>query len=398
MAKKVEKVALKKGAAQFVLVGKAVLNDFTFTVDKTSDSKYTYSSMKLGVDTGETGTIFAEMMGGFSEAKGAKNVLYVHGKKKNESGKFIDDYESRWEMDWDDRLDEDMHEEIGDNCFITVGVEKKADDKTFYKKFLSAYDAVAYLNEHLESDMVIRVQGKISYSVYDGYTQAKKEITSVVLSKVEEDKFGGAFTQAILVDKDSLSKLDKEKNTYLVSANVVEYIGSPKIDGKKVAIKANATLPRNFEVVHQDDIKTPKLLKMLFGAKKDEVWEVVVEGYITKGTATVQATFEDLPEDIQELVELGAMTEEEALTKCVGKGSKTETYVIKAPKIKRVEKDGEVTVTIESNKGKYTIADYVSYDSLLNNAGVATKVEEEEEEDDDEDELDIDALLDDMED
>jgi hypothetical protein len=246
--------------------------------------------------------------------------------------------------------------------------------------------------------MVVRVQGKISYSVYDGYTQAKKEITSVVLSSATEDKFAGTFTQAILVDKDSLSKLDKEKNTYLVSANVVEYIGSPKIDGKKVAIKASATLPRNFEVVHQDDIKTPKLLKLLFGAKKEEVWEVVVEGYITKGAATVQATFDDLPEDIQELVELGAMTEEEALTKCVGKGSKTETYIIKAPRIKRTEKDGESTSTIDSNKGKYTTNDYVSYDSLLNNAGVATKVEddEEDEEEEDEDELDIDALLDDM--
>lgn len=397
MAKRVETTTpLKKGASQFVLVGKAVINDFTFTIDKESASKYMYSSLKMGVDCGETGTMFAEMMGGYSNAKGAKNVVYVHGKKKNDAGKMIDDYDARWELDWDDRLDEEMHEEIGDSCFITVGIEKKADGKTFYKKFLNAYDAVEYVKEHLEAETVVRVQGKLTYSVYDGFTQAKKEITSIALSNATEDKFGATFSQAILVDKDSVSKLDKEKNSYLVTANVVEYIGKVTIDGKKIEIKKSATLPRNFEVLHLDDEKTPKLLKMVFGAKSNAVWEVVVEGYITKGVATVQATFDDLPDDIKELVEYGAMTEEEALTKCIGRGSKTETFVIKAPRIKRVEKDGVATNAVDINKAKYTVADYVFYDTLLENAGVKVEVEADEDEEDEE-EIDIDALLDEME-
>lgn len=397
MAKKVEVTQLKKGASQFTLVGKAVINDFTFTIDKESASKYIYSSLKLGVDCGENGTIFAEMMGGFSNVKGAKNVIYVHGKKQNEAGRMVDDYDNRWEMDWDDRLDEDMHEEVGDSCFVTVGIEKKADGKTFYKKFLNAYDAVEYIKEHLDPDMVIRVQGKLSYSVYDGYTQVKKEITSIALSNATEDKFGATFSQAILVDKDSLNKLDKEKNTYEVNANVVDYIGKVTIDGKKIEIKKSASLPRKFEVMHIDDEKTPKLLKKIFGAKKDEVWEVVVDGFITKGVSTVQATFDDLPDDIKELVEYGAMTEEEALDKCIGRGSKVETFVIKAPRIKRTEKDGEATVALEINKGKYTVNDYVYYDALLANAGVKVETVADDDDEEDEDEIDIDALLDEME-
>ena len=46
------------------------------------------------------------------------------------------------EIAWDDRLDEDVLEEVGDLCFITVGLERGADGKVIYKKFISQYDAI----------------------------------------------------------------------------------------------------------------------------------------------------------------------------------------------------------------------------------------------------------------
>jgi len=397
MAKIKEKQELKKGEAKFQLVGKALVNDYTFNIDMESkNSPYTYSSMKLGVETPNQGTVFGEMMGGFSTNPKAKNVIYVHGKKLNEKGTEVDDYQTRWEMDWDDRLNEKLYEEVGRNCFLEIGIEKTANDKTFYKQFLSEYDAIAYLKEHLEKDMVISVSGDITYSEYDGTTQAKKQIKKVVLSKLPEEKHGAFFTQTVLIDSDSVEKIDKEKSTYGINAMVVDYVSKPKIDGKKLEnVKGNVVYPKRFELEHKDDDKTAKLIKKLFGAKKDEVWELTVEGVISKGASMVTVTVEDLPEDIQELIEYGAMTEEEALEKCVGKGSKVETFVIQRPKIKVIEKDGVKTPLIEINKDKYVRTDYVTFNMLLENAGVVVDAPEEEI---DEDELDIDALMDELED
>lgn len=394
MAKQQEKTALKKGEARFTLVGEASVGDYTFNVDATSqNSPYTYSSVKLAVSCGDDGLIFAEMMGGFSTAKNAENVVYAHGKKLNDNGKEVDDYQAQFKIDWDDRLNPSFIEEVGEQCFITIGVEKDASGKTFYKKFLSAYDAIPYLKEHLEDKMVVRVQGKLSYSEYDGRTQVKKEIVSVALSSATPEKYGATFSQSIIIDKDSVGKLDKEKNTYPISAFVVDYIGKYKVDGKTIQIKKSLLFPRTFEVPHTDDEKTPKLIKMMFGAKKDDAWEVIVEGKISKGNNTVQMTFEDLPDDVKELVEYGALTEDEAIATCIGKGGKIETFIIEKPRIRRTEKDGEVKISVEINKEKYKVTDYVFLSQLLSDAGVEIEPEVEDEED-----IDLDDLLDGLDD
>ena len=71
-----------------------------------------------------------------------------------ENGKddFSDD--GRITVAWEDRLNENVLKEIGDMCFINVGLEKDKNGKTFYKNFLSEYDAIAYIKEHLEEDIV----------------------------------------------------------------------------------------------------------------------------------------------------------------------------------------------------------------------------------------------------
>lgn len=392
MAKAKEKVDLKKGEARFVLVGEAKVSDYTFDIDKaSSNSPYTFSVAKLGVECGNDGLIFAEMMGGYSTAKNAQNVVYVHGKKLDDNGKEVDDFQTRFTIDWDDRLNPSFIEEVGSQCFLTIGIEKDAAGKTFYKKFLSQYDAIQYLSEHLTDGTPIRVQGKLVYSEYEGRIQVKKEITSVALSSATPDKYGATFSQSIIVDKDSVGKLDKDKNTYPVIGYVVEYVGKPKVNGKQIEIKKNVLFPKTFEVAHTDDEKTPKLLKMMFGAKRDEAWEVIAEGRISKGNNTVQMTFDDLPDDVKELVEYGALTEEDALATCIGKGGKVETFIIEKPRIKRIEKDGEVKISVEINKDKYTVDDYVFLSQLMADAGVDVEEEEEDEE------IDMDALLDDLE-
>lgn len=161
MAKDKELTKLKKGTAQFTLIGKANVSDFTFKIDVESskqDSDWVYNQMNLGVNCGENGVIYADLMSGYGTER--QNVLNVHGKKTKDNGSEVDNFDSRFVVDWEDRFDEDVIDTIGDMCFLTVGLEKE-NDKTVYKKFLSGYDAIKYIEEKLTNDTVVNVKGNL---------------------------------------------------------------------------------------------------------------------------------------------------------------------------------------------------------------------------------------------
>ena len=139
MANEKKVITKENWVSSFNLVGVPKVNDYTFKIDERSEkSSWIYNSMNIGIDCGEKfGTVYAEMMGGYSDEN--QNVIYAHGKDNDGA----DDFQSKIQVDWDDRFNDDVLESIGDLCFITVGLEKTDKDKTFYKKFLSAYDAIA---------------------------------------------------------------------------------------------------------------------------------------------------------------------------------------------------------------------------------------------------------------
>lgn len=386
---------LKKGQASFQLIGLAKVNDFTFKTDQESqNSDWVYNSMRIGVTCGQYGDIYAEMMGGYGAER--DNVVYVHGKKE-EDGKTKDDWKNQYKIDWADRFDEDITDEIGESCFIRVGIELDKSNKVFTKKFLSEYDAIAYIKEHLEDGMAVNVKGDIEYSVYNSNTQTKKKITSIYLSKVEDvEKHVAKFTQTILVDKDGVEKVDKEKNVFPITGYVVDYVNKPLVDGKKIEVKENVSFPKSFEFAIKDPEKTSRLVKKLFKpSKASQLFEVTVEGVISKGgTANVDMGYDDLPEDIQELVDLEAFTLEEALEKCVGKQSTVESYVITGPQIRIKDNDGEKTPIISFDKDKYKSEELLSYAQAVANAtGEEPEVEVEEDYDIDSEDFDMDSLL-----
>jgi len=374
MAKEKENTILKKGSSQFQLIGEAKINDYTFKIDEESNSGWIYNNMNLGVDCGNGNTVYCDMMGGYSSVN--DSVIYVHG-KKDDNGKEVDDYENRFTIDWDDRFDEDIINQVGKQCFITVGLEKDAKDKTFIKKFLSSYDAIAYIQEHLEKDTVINVKGNLKYSEYQGNTQLKKEVNSVFLSKADNvSKYSATFQQTILVDKDSIGKYDKEIGAFPITAYTVDYVG--KYGASKQEIKQNVVFTKifQFEVAETEIEKGTKLLNKLFKAKKDNINEIMVEGNIVEGQAKINITLDDVPEDIRELIELGAYTEEEALAKCAVGNTREKKMVIKKPVIRIVGEGDEKTPVIMRTDDKYKFDDLVFLSQLIKN-------DDEDEEDDD---------------
>lgn len=366
MAKTKERKALKKGKATFNLIGRVKVTDKTFNLDNSYDSGWTDNSMYVGVDCGNGNTVYAEMRSGFFPDK--DNVIRAYSKdEKDDAGK-----SKSVEIAWEDRLDESLYDSISDSSFLTVGVEKDVKDKTVYKKFLTAYDAVEYLNEHLEDRMIVNVKGTIGYNEYEGNVSAKKEITSIVLSKIDDEAdFKATFSQTILVDSKSIGKKNDDKGTMELAAYVVDYVGKPKIDGEKIEVKKNVTYPKTFEVaINENPEITAKMLQRFFKPKKGKITEITVIGNLVEGGSTVNITEDDIPDDIKELIEMGLYSEEEAEKKiAVGNGNRERRMIIVKPDIIYVGTGDDRKPTVAFEDGKYDEDDLYFYEQALLDAG-----------------------------
>lgn len=366
MAKTKERKALKKGKAAFNLIGRVKVTDKTFNLDNSYDSGWTDNSMYVGVDCGNGNTVYAEMRSGFFPDK--DNVIRAYSKdEKDDAGK-----SKSVEIAWEDRLDESLYDSISDSSFLTVGVEKDVKDKTVYKKFLTAYDAVEYLNEHLEDGMIVNVKGTIGYNEYEGNVSTKKEITSIVLSKIDDEAdFKATFSQTILVDSKSIGKKNDDKGTMELAAYVVDYVGKPKIDGEKIEVKKNVTYPKTFEVaINKNPEITAKMLQRFFKPKKGKITEITVTGNLVEGGSTVNITEDDIPDDIKELIEMGLYSEEEAEKKiAVGNGNRERRMIIVKPDITYVGTGDDRKPTVAFEDGKYDEDDLYFYEQALLDAG-----------------------------
>lgn len=343
--------------ANFNLIGEAKINDYTFKIDERSEkSDWIYNSLNLGVDCGEKhGVVYCEMMGGFSDS--GNNVIYAHG--KDDDGK--DDFNEKLQIDWEDRMNDDILESVGDLSFITVGLERTDKGKMFRKKFLSPYDAIAYIQEYLKDGMKVNVRGTLKYSTYNDKTQVRKNITSIFLSNADSpDKYVARFNQSILLDSDSASlkpeNIDKDKSVMYVDARVLDYV--KEINGHE--IKGQYPFRKQFE--YQMDFTKPdvckKVMDKVFKVRKG-ITQYTFEGIFIEGGAMITATLDDIPDEIKELIEIGVYTEEEALTRCSTNGSREQRMVLTKPYIRNTE-DGSVLQRFDE---KYTEED-LSFDFL----------------------------------
>ena len=342
MANKENTTAIEKKdwRAEFTLVGTAKISDVSFKIDEQSEkSDWIYNSLNLGVNCGEKcGTVYCEMMGGYGKDK--QNVIYVHG--KNDDGK--DDFKNTFTIDFDDRLNETFIADVGDMCFLTVGLEKTSDNKTFYKKFLHEYDAIAYIKENLKNDTVIIVKGDLKYQTYNGKTFVKKQVKSICLSQAKEENYGAKFVQTVLLDKESVSmkEIDKATGIVPVHARVLDYLKvKTNNDEWKGQYPYNMVFNYRFDLT--DSVRATTIYETLFKVKKD-ITQITFEGEIVVIGSKVETSLDDLNDNIMKLLKAGVYTEEEVKTICAGNGSKEQKLILKKPFIKKTEKDGKITV------------------------------------------------------
>lgn len=349
-------IAKKDWIASFNLIGEAKINDYTFKIDEKSEkSSWIYNSLNLGIDCGEKyGVVYAPMMGGYSEEKAG--VIFAHGKKDDGS----DDFENQIQVAWEDRLNDDILESLGDLCFITIGLEQTNKKKTFYKKFLSAYDAIAYVQAHLEEGMVVNVRGNLKYALYQDKVQMQKNVTSIVLSKVDDvSKYRASFVQTVLLNKDSASlkkeNIDKDKGVMYVNTKVLDYL--KEFNGIEVKGQYPFTKEFEFEMNFENEKQCKLIMEKVFKVKKD-ITQITFEGDFISGGAAVTATWDDVPEDIKDLVECGIYTKEEALQRCSTNGNREERMVLRKPHTRLVGDDNKVAV-VQKFENRYTEDDLI---------------------------------------
>ena len=332
--------------SNFNLVGRARINDNTFKIGEVSDSGWEYNNLNLGVDCGEKcGTVYANMMGGFSRER--KNQIYVHGKKADGS----DDWQNSFQIDWEDRFNEDLLDTIGDSCFIVVGLERTDSDKLFRNRFLSPYDAINYIKDNLENDDVITVRGNLKYSFYNNNVTMQRDIQSIFLSKAEPKDFRATFRQSVLLNKESVNPkedVDTELNRAKIHARVLDYI--KEINGTE--IKGNYPFNFNFDFDFENKKQFASFYEAVLKVTKD-ITQVNFEGEIINSGAVVQATKEDISDDLKALIDIGMYTEEEVLSKYASNNFERR-YVLTKP-ILRKEGDGEsAKVVAQVFKERYT--------------------------------------------
>ena len=333
-----DKIKKTNWISSFKLVGRAKINDNSFKIDEVSQSGWCYNNLNLGVDCGEKyGVTYANLMGGYSQVK--DNIIYVHGKKEDGT----EDWENIFTINWDDRLDEEILDTLGDMCFIKVGLENTENGKLYTQKFLAAYDAINYIKEHLTNDTVINVQGNLKYNFYQGNVTMQRDIRSIFLSKAEPENFKASFAQSVLIDNDSINlKEDVDTNRKCVSihARVLDYV--KELNGNTV--KGQYPLPFTFEYEYESEEIFKKVYKLLFKVKKN-IRQINFEGDFINTGATVQATMDDVTDDVKALIAMGLYTEEEILTKYAAQGGIERRYVLTRP-IVRIEGDAENKQTV----------------------------------------------------
>ena len=336
MAKKeTEQVKLQKGKAQFEVVGEVgKIGDYSFKINETSETGFEYSSLRLNIKVSTSNTIGVEAIGGYFPSK-VDNVIKVRNKEDN----------VRFDLAWEDRFTEVITDNVSDYDFITVGLEKDTKGNTFYKKFLSWYDAVDYVKANIKEGEVVKVKGNLTFGEYNGNVQIRKQVTSIFLTNAKPEEYSAKFIQTILLDDKSVDKSHAKTDKIVdINARVVDYDRS---------IKASKTF--NLLMLQQlVDGKEKACLKVLgdyLTAPKGKIREIAVEGNIEKSSEVGKVSVDDIPTDLKELIDAGIYTEEEVLGKMAVKGNKTTKLFVVRPYIQK-NKDNTVQLFIEDDKYK----------------------------------------------
>lgn len=312
------KVNLEKelhgGVAQFDIYGKASINDATFPESvSTSKSGWQYKRVSFPVKVGESNMTYVQIMGGHASED---PVVYVQN-KENEA----------FRVKWDLRDNEEVLKNVANRSFIHVLLEEDESGKLIDKRFISELDAIDYIAKHLTNEEDVHVSGNVEYQRYNGKVQRSLNITYISRLR-KEYKPKSEIKQTYLVDHNTVprnyEKALEQNGKVILNTFVPQYIG--KENGK--TIKKTLALPQELTLaLNGKDMKFAKaVLDRFFKPDKGVVREITLINKLVFGIQKSQGQVELTPE-LQELIDLGIMTEDEVKSEITTNGKRVDEVV-----------------------------------------------------------------------
>ena len=141
-----------------------------------------------------------------------------------------------------------------------------------------------------------------------------------------------------------------------VDARVLDYV--KEVNGIEVKGQYPYSKQFEFELNLENEKQCKTILDKLFKVKKG-ITQINFEGELVEGGAVVTATWDDVPDDIKDLVDMGVYSKEEALAKCTANGSRERRMILKKPVIKMVDNGDDKVPVIQRFEERYEEDDLV---------------------------------------
>ncbi len=351
MAQEVNK---KQTLGRFDIVCNIAVDSKTFAMGTKgkNNAKWISNVFNPKIEGANGASMFLRIQDGYNEVEG--KTLYLMS---------VND--ESMEVKFADRLNPAIVSLVNDKSFIKVFVNRveKVNEETGNKfmtweepkKFLTAFDAITYLQSilPLASKNKVRITGDVKYSKFNDKIQKNFELKSfyILTNNEEEGKerpLGFNFTQNIILLKDcvDMSKFEEE-GVATVKAKL--YVKKPKVKDAYELL----TLPLTIRATEENKNTYRNVLnKYMIIEDENKVRRINIEGFFQVGYVSGNVDEKDLPQTALELIEDGFYSKEEVL-KMFLKRDRVDETIIRRPIVRLV--DG--TPKVDMSEEDYTIED-----------------------------------------
>lgn len=250
---------------------------------KTSTDKF-YSQMTISLNCGKDRLSFAQLKG-FAD-QGKEKGFYVHNKDNFADAKWIN---------YEDRFSDTILEEISPRDYVLVGLERATNSEghtyTIYKRFLSAYDAVNYIYEHIKDKMELKISGDITYTVgKNGEIYENKSIKKIILAYTNEcvGEHYCTFSERVFCTAQTFAQAEKGGYYELpVYSNV-------NVRNAQTNTYETVSIPHKLYVSLLELPKWEQIKKIFFNiTSPTQVWIVDVNGHYSYSVETEEVNIEE---------------------------------------------------------------------------------------------------------
>lgn len=291
---------------------------FCKTIEKTdakTKRKKKMLSMSFGVKEGDSNMAFVEVFD-----------------SEQETIMTMDTDNEKIEVDWEDRFDEDVIEQVAGYRKYTADL---GDDFGGRQEFISGYDFILHLKEWLPKYKgKVMVTGQFVREYYAKNKQYYNKFKVRNVFAVDEDKKNRlSLTLDLFYNKDSIDKADfEESNKIMLSCWIEQYIN--KDEGKKYVPIQLVFSTAKYDLEENERHKKLFKYKMNYIEVKDKTmvhipWEVV----LVRGAEEAEFDESMLTDAQKEQIELGIKTLDDFKPKGAIFGDKVDEFRLFDPKL-----------------------------------------------------------------